>query len=90
MDFLRGLIFSRPSTNSINEEKKVQSRSEPDETGVKRNITKVVEEDEDVEDPDSDLNLHKKCRSSNMSSASSTSTTVIIDGKALTTSALSS
>jgi len=67
MDFLRRLIFSRPSTNSINEEKKVQSRSEseirsikssrtsePDETGVKRNITKVVEEDEDVEDPDSD------------------------------------
>ena len=95
MDFLRGLIFSRPSTNSINEEKKVQSRSEPDETGVKRNITKIVEEDEDVEDPDSDLNLHKKGRSSrelsenlssNMSSASSTSTTVIIDGKALTTS----
>ena len=108
MDFLRRLIFSRPSTNSINEEKKVQSRSEseirsikssrtsePDETGVKRNITKIVEEDEDVEDPDSDLNLHKKGRSSrelsenlsfNTSSASSTSTTVIIDGKALTRS----
>ena len=77
MDFLRRFIFARPSNNSINEEKKVQSRSdsanrtvkpsrtsEPDEAGVKRNITKVVEEGEDVEDPDSDFNLHKKGRSS--------------------------
>ena len=108
MDFLRRLIFARPSTNSINVEKDVKSLSdseirdvtssqisESDEAGVKRNIAKVVEEGEVVEDPDSDLKLHKKGRSSqelsenlssNMSSASTTSTTVIIDGKTLTTS----
>ena len=108
MDFLRRFIFPRSSTNSSNEGKKVQTRSdsecqtvklsrtsEPDVAGVKRNITKVVEDGEDVEDPDSDVNLHKKGRSSrelsenlssSMSSASSTSRTVIIDGKALTKS----
>ena len=64
MDFLRRFIFARPSTNSSNEENKVQTRSDsecqtvkssrtsvPDKAGVKRNITNVVEEGEDVEDP---------------------------------------
>ena len=57
-----------------------------------------MEEGEDVEDPDSDLNLQKKrpllhrehclkiCHPICHQRASSTSTTVIIDGKALTTS----